>query len=175
MGSSYLYGHGRLVLSPPSTANQPPIAAFNANPSSTTVGTQIAFSGSASSDIDGSIVSYAWQYGDGTTGFGVTTQHAYAATGTYNVRLTVTDDDGATGTTTQQVVIAAQPNQPPTATFNANPSSTTVGSPVMFNGSASSDVDGVIVSYTWNFGDGMPQSKFDNRRIFDLVQRVLVQ
>jgi PKD repeat protein len=154
MGSSYLYGHGRLVLSPPSAANQPPIAAFNANPSSTTVGSQVAFNGSASSDVDGTIVSYAWQYGDGITGFGVTVQHAYAAVGTYTVRLTVTDDDGATDMTTQQVVIASQPNQPPTAAFNANPSSTIVGSSVAFNGSASSDPDGSIVSYAWQYGDG---------------------
>jgi PKD repeat protein len=80
------------------------------------------FNGSSSSDPDGSIVSYAWQFGDGTTGFGVTTQHAYAVAGTYTVRLTVTDNDGATNTTTRQVVISAQPNQPPTASFNANPS-----------------------------------------------------
>jgi subtilisin family serine protease len=65
----------------------------------------IAFDGTASSDADGSIASYVWEFGDGATATGAAPQHAYDWAGTYQVRLTVTDDDGATGTTTRSVVV----------------------------------------------------------------------
>ena len=63
------------------------------------------FNGSASSDADGTISSYAWNFGDGTTGTGVTTSKVYSSGGTRNVTLTVTDDKGATGTVTKPVTL----------------------------------------------------------------------
>lgn len=65
------------------------------------------FNGSASSDSDGSIVSYAWNFGNGSTGSGATTSHTYAMAGTYAVALTVTDNGGATGTVSQNVTVTA--------------------------------------------------------------------
>ena len=88
-------------------ANQPPVASFVATPSPTTVGTAIAFSGAASSDPDGSITSYAWNFGDGTTGSGVSVSKSYAAVGIYTVALTVTDNRGATASRTGSVTITA--------------------------------------------------------------------
>ncbi len=78
--------------------NQPPTADFTA----TSTGLTAAFDASASRDTDGSVVSYAWNFGDGTTGSGVTTSHAYATAGTYNVTLVVTDNGGLTGTVANQ-------------------------------------------------------------------------
>jgi PKD repeat protein len=88
--------------------NAAPTAAFTA----TAAGLQVSVDGSASADPDGSVASYAWTFGDGTTGTGATAAHEYAAAGTYRVTLTVTDDTGATGETTQQVEVTAPAEVP---------------------------------------------------------------
>ena len=111
-----------------------------------------SFDGSASSDSDGNIVSYAWDLGDGTAAAGQTVEHAYTTDGSYNVTLTVTDDAGATATATKLVSVSATApvNQLPTASFVATCTDLTCS----FDGSASTDPDGAIVSYAWTFGDG---------------------
>ncbi len=88
---------------PPPPVNQAPIAAFTVSGSALSR----AFDASGSSDPDGTIASYAWTYGDGSTDTGKTPQHTYAVAGTYAVTLTVTDDKGATGTVAQQVTVTA--------------------------------------------------------------------
>ena len=75
--------------------NQPPTADPN-GPYTGTVGVPVTFDGSGSTDPDGTIVSYDWDFGDGNTGTGVSPTHTYTAAGIYNVTLTVTDDAGAT-------------------------------------------------------------------------------
>ncbi|SDM64494.1 PKD repeat-containing protein [Geodermatophilus siccatus] len=91
------------VTAPP--ANRPPAAAFTV----ATSGTTVAVDGRGSVDTDGSVTSYAWSFGDGGTATGATAPHTYAAAGTYTVTLTVTDDDGATGSSAQQVTVTAPP------------------------------------------------------------------
>jgi len=73
------------------TENQPPKAVIR-GPTSGTVGERLSFSGADSTDPDGRIVSYAWDFGDGTTGSEVNVTHSYEAAGTYQLTLTVTDD-----------------------------------------------------------------------------------
>jgi len=134
--------------------NLPPTA--NAGgPYTGTAGVPLSFDGSASNDPDGSIVSYAWDFGDGNTGTGATTSHTYAAAGTFTVSLMVTDDGGLTDTATSTATIADAPvgNQPPTADAGG-PYTGTAGVAVSFNGGGSSDPDGSIASYAWDFGDG---------------------
>jgi PKD repeat protein len=85
--------------------NDPPVASFT-HPGQ---GLRCNFDGSGSSDPDGAIAKYAWDFGDATTGSGATASHTYAAAGTYMVTLTVTDDDRATDTETQAVTVTATP------------------------------------------------------------------
>jgi PKD repeat protein len=124
--------------------NFPPTAAFT----STATDLNASFNGSASADSDGSVASYAWDFGDSTTGSGPTPAHSYPATGTYNVTLTVTDNLGATGTVTKQVSVLAA-NVLPTASF----SSSATDLAASFDASGSADPDGSLVSYSWSYGD----------------------
>lgn len=88
-----------------------PVADFTATPNPSSPGTPVAFNASASYDTDGTIVAYAWSFGDSSTGSGVTTSHAYAEPGSYSVLLTVTDNGTSTATSAQTVVVG--PPQPP--------------------------------------------------------------
>jgi PKD repeat protein len=90
-------------------ANQPPTASFT----TTVTGSTVAVDGRGSTDADGTIASYAWNFGDGATGSGATASRTYATAGTYTVTLTVTDDRGAASTTTRNVTVTpVAPGQP---------------------------------------------------------------
>lgn len=100
--------------------NQNPTA--NAGPDKTgTVGVALSFSGSLSSDPNGTIQSYAWNFGDGTNGSGMSVSKTYSTAGNYTVTLTVTDICNATGTDTALVTVQNQ-NQAPIV--NAGPNQT---------------------------------------------------
>ncbi len=98
------------------TINQPPTARFAPSMKSPQTDQNVTFDASASSDPDGTITAYAWSFGDGTAGTGVTATHSYATAGTYIVSLTVTDNQGAisvAATTTLTVSQSTQPNSQP--------------------------------------------------------------
>ncbi|WP_295880971.1 S8 family serine peptidase [uncultured Thiohalocapsa sp.] len=86
-------------------ANAPPTAAFV----STCTDLACSFDAGGSADSDGFIQSYAWTFGDGAGGSGVSTDHSYATDGSYTVTLTVTDDDGASDTATATIDVSAAP------------------------------------------------------------------
>ena len=132
--------------------NDPPICDAN-GPYTGTVGQAVSFDGSGSSDPDGTVDSYAWDFGDGSTGSGSNPTHTYVTSGTFTVTLTVTDNDGASSTCTTTAEIGEAPNEPPVCDANG-PYTGTVGQPVSFDGSGSSDPDGTVDSYAWDFGDG---------------------
>ena len=134
------------------TPNQAPTASASANPLTAKVGTTVAFDGSGSGDPDGTIASYAWDFDDGDSSSAVSPPHTFTAVGTYNVILTVTDDDGATDSST--VTVTVVPNQAPSAAISANPQTGAYPLLVSFDSSASVDPDGNIASTAWNFGDG---------------------
>ena len=130
-----------------------PVAVVSASPLSGDVPLDVAFDGSGSSDPDGSISSYAWDFGDGSTGVGVTISHTYLTAGNFAATLTVTDNRAATRTAAIAISVAT-PNVVPVAVVSASPLSGDVPLDVAFDGSGSSDPDGSISSYAWDFGDG---------------------
>ena len=131
-----------------------PIASFFTSPSSPIINQAINFNASGSTAEPGHrIIDYAWNFGDGSTGSGALTTHAYSQTGTYTVSLKVTDDAGRESTLTQQSVTVGTGN--PTADFNFNPSAPRSAQQVTFDASPSQAAPGrTIVSYSWSFGDG---------------------
>ena len=127
------------------TTNADPVAAFT----SSCTDQDCYFDGSTSSDPDGTVSDWAWDFADGTArGSGATVRHTFTADGTYAVKLTVTDAQGAKDTLTRQVVIKS--NAKPTAAFTSACTNLACG----FDASASADADGTVAGYAWDFGDG---------------------
>ncbi|ACV47013.1 MULTISPECIES: PKD domain-containing protein [Halomicrobium] len=89
------------------TGNEGPTASVSASATTVEPGTTVDLDGSGSSDADGSIASYEWELGDGTTATGATTSHSYDSTGDYTVTLTVTDDGGATDSATTGISVSS--------------------------------------------------------------------
>ncbi|WP_440006079.1 PKD domain-containing protein [Halomicrococcus sp. SG-WS-1] len=116
-----------VTVEPVAPPNQSPTAAFS-GPSNAQTGEQVTFDASASTDPDGSIASYEWDFGDGTTATGESVVHTFDSAGEYEVTLTVTDDDGATTTTTKTVTVEeSQPTPGPSTAVSLAPSEDLVG------------------------------------------------
>lgn len=90
-------------------ANQPPVASFTYSPTSPTTSAAVMFDGSGSSDPDGSITKWAWDLGEGVTATGEIVSHLYPRAGTYQILLTVSDNDGEVDTSGQTIVLTATP------------------------------------------------------------------
>jgi len=130
--------------------NQPPVASFTYEPTDPET-IDIIYFNSTSTDSDGTIVNWTWDFDDGSYGYGEQVTHQYNDDGSYEVELTVTDDDGATDNDIQTVSVS---NTPPVADFNFEPTDPTTSETIYFN-STSTDYDGTIVNWTWDFDDGI--------------------
>ncbi|MBN1154304.1 PKD domain-containing protein [candidate division KSB1 bacterium] len=131
--------------------NQPPVA--DAGEDQLLTASEVTFSASGSRDLDGKIIDYEWDYGDGLTGSGVNPAHVYRRPGTYRVKLTVKDDSGTKNDRSSDflnVVI----NEKPIADAGPDQSAAS-GQILTFDGSGSRDADGAITEYLWDFGDGV--------------------
>ncbi len=136
-------------------SNKPPTAAFIVedvfDDDGGTVPLMKRFVANSSRDPDGSIESYRWEFGDGMRGEGRTLEHTFFRSGRFRVRLTVIDERGGESSTTRTTLV----NALPVATFTFTPDAI---DPLTFNFDArsSTDADGEIRRYAWDFGDGSP-------------------
>ncbi len=137
-------------MTKPESVNELPVPLFTYQVLLLTV----TVNASLSFDPDGSIENYTWDFGDDFGAWGVTAMHEYAESGTYQITLTVTDDQGGQNSTSQSVAVTA-----PAVPERAKPVpvievvSNEEGL-VVLDGSGSWDPDGgSIVSYEWDFGD----------------------
>ncbi len=150
--------------------NPAPVASFFMDDDAPVAGDEVSFTATGSYDPNGTIVSYEWDFGDGSTGTGEETTHTYSEIGYYIAVLTVTDNDGATTVVRHAVDVHEDTGtcgsggcggpDIPLAVITGLPSCSggQTGVAVQFDGSASRAADGVIVSYRWEFGDGQTGS-----------------
>jgi KaiC/GvpD/RAD55 family RecA-like ATPase/PKD repeat protein len=131
--------------------NKSPVAVFTKSTETAYTAQTVTFNASDSYDSDGTIVEYFWDFGDGTNTSGIVANHPYADNGNYTVKLTVKDNDGAS---TTAIKVATILNQAPVVSFSGPSSQPIVGMTMTFNASGSYDPDGMLLNYTWNFGDG---------------------
>ncbi|MDD1768156.1 MAG: PKD domain-containing protein [Methanomassiliicoccales archaeon] len=134
--------------------NRPPVVSFSYSPDFPAVGEVVQFSDD-SVDTDGLIVSWEWDFGDGSTSSEADPSHAFASKGVYSVTLVVKDDDGAISTLTKRVPAG---DEMPQAGFSYTPQEPTTLNEVQFIDS-SNDPDGSITEWSWDFGDGSYSSK----------------
>ena len=163
VGTDYNAALARSVsirLVPPGIIQAPngtPTASFTYSPSAPITGSDVTFDGSLSSDPDGTIKAYAWNFGDGSQGSGAVVRHSYSYGGSYTVTLTVTDDRGLSASTNKTVAVLATVN--PTADFAISPTTPAAGDRVYFNAGLSKAATGrSIVSYKWDYGSGRQDS-----------------
>jgi parallel beta-helix repeat protein len=125
----------------------------------------ISFDGSESFDLDGTIMNYTWDFGDGVILEGELIDHAYASDGTYTVVLTVTDDEGNTGRSTETVTVI-----PPVPIIASNDTLELINT----HGSFSIDLSEAFYCYDTN-GDGLPDMFVDpNRELTQVGSAVVI-
>lgn len=138
--------------------NLPPLADFTFSPTSGYAPLLVSFSALTSSDPDGTIAQYNWDFGDGQTANGVIVTHNFTAHGQFAVKLTVIDDRGASHSKTISINIYQA--LPPVAHLALrSPSSGDAPLMALFDSTQSSDPRGQALIYEWNFGDGQTSNQ----------------
>lgn len=145
------YAADRRSLERSVRVNQPPVS-LPAAPSGGAPGEILVFDGSGSSDADGKITAWHWDFGDGSGASGAVARHAYAVPGHYRVTLTVEDNSRSFCASDSRSVFV-RINSPPAARLKVQ-SRAAVGEEARADGSGSEDADGTLIRYTWDFGDG---------------------
>lgn len=129
--------------------NIPPVANFTYSPLSPSTFENVSFT-DTSTDADGNVVNWTWDFGDGTMSYQQHPIHQYTDNGTYLITLYVQDDDADTNSFQSYITVS---NVAPTANFTFSPLSPSTADNITFT-DLSFDPDGVIVSWLWDFDDG---------------------
>jgi PKD repeat protein len=150
------------IAHPDSPDNRPPHADYNWH----CQGLSCQFT-DASSDDDGNVIAWSWQFGDGGISNQTEPEHLYPAPGTYLVTLTVTDNDGSSDETTAHVEVSGpapppESNKAPKAEFEVHCSGLTCAFV-----DKSKDDDGAVVAWQWNFGDGASSNERNPVHTYD--------
>ncbi|MEZ5337478.1 MAG: PKD domain-containing protein [bacterium] len=138
--------------------NAEPTAQLSADPLSGNAPLAVSFDASGSTDSDGTIIQFAWDF-DGDGLFDATTtvptvSNTYQTPGVFTARVQVTDDGAATGSAQLEIVASTVDNSAPEAALQLNPASGTIPLEVTLDASGSTD-DGLIINHVWDFeGDG---------------------
>lgn len=158
-----------------SGSNEKPSADIEPSRTSGTAPVSVEFDASGSSDPDGSIEEYEWDIEGQEDADGQTVSREFTEPGSYEVELTVTDDDGEQASTSVTIEV----NAPPTASASADPPSGDAPLNVDFDGSDSSDPDGEIVEYRWEIEGPTPGGtgetitrRFQTRGTYDVTLTV---
>src|SRR5438093_8181162 len=133
---------------------QPPTAVFTFSPSSPAAGYPVTLN--ATSSGGAAPYTFEWTFGDGTNGTGNPAFHTFASGGSYNVTVAIRDSTGAI--IQAYTIINVKYDVPPAPQFTWTPAIVFVRETVFFDGSTSSDPDGVIVAHVWQLGEGAPQT-----------------
>ena len=143
--------------------NDTPIAKISSSRPVVAVNEAVSFDGSGSKDNDGKIIEYNWTFGDGQSESGAKVSHPYDKPGKYNTKLQVRDNS-TTSTQYDDEGLLVTVNFPPVA--NAGQDQLVTSSEVQFDGTKSSDADGKITEYFWEFGDGRTSNKAAPKHTF---------
>jgi len=152
--------------------NHPPIAVANADQTSVLMNDIVTFNASESSDRDGDRLTFEWDFDDGSeTASGMIVTHNFTTAGTFIVSMVVSDGEESDKDSIE--IHVSSPNLPPTVDFEVSPShgdTTTV-----FQLTDTSNDDGTIVSWTWDFGDGSQEYAQNPTHIYDTPGTYLVR
>ena len=133
--------------------NQWPIAVASVDKKSGDTPLTVNFSSAGSTDLDGTIVSYLWDFGDGSTSTAANPSHTYTTPAKYVATLLVTDNLGAKTTNTVALDVRA-PNIPPVSIFTFSPKSGPPPLSITLVADGSYDPDGAVGNLEWHFSDG---------------------
>jgi PKD repeat protein len=138
--------------------NKPPVAKFTFTPTNPTTDDEVKFT-DESVDDDGEIVFWRWDFGDYTGSTFKNPIHKYTTPGTYTVTLTIKDNNDAEDAISQVIkIMESQKNEEPIADFTYSPTKPTIDDTILFK-DKSTDSDGSIVEWLWDFGDGTKSTK----------------